>query len=226
MIKLKDIPNSEKPRERLIKYGASNLSNEELLMIILGSGTKDMDVKQLADNILVRLDNIQKLKDLNIKKLMEIKGIGQVKALLLLACLELGKRVYQDTTIEDLIRCTNPSNIISYFNYLFKDKKQEYFYVLYLDNKKQFIDKKMLFKGSIATSLIHPREIFKEAYLLSSSYMICLHNHPSGDPLPSKEDILVTKRLVELGNLHAIPLIDHIIIGNNCYYSFYQDDKL
>ena len=126
----------------------------------------------------------------------------------------------------DIISCTNPSNIINYFNYLFKNKKQEEFYVLYLDNKKKYLDKKKLFVGSINLSVSHPREIFKEAYLLSSSYIICIHNHPSGDATPSKEDILVTKKLKHIGDIHGIYLVDHIIIGDNNYYSFYEDNNI
>ena len=111
-------------------------------------------------------------------------------------------------------------------NDLFKDKKQEYFYVVYLDNQKKYIDKKLLFKGTVNFSLVHPREIFKEAYILSASYIVCIHNHPSGDASPSNNDIEITRRIKEISDIHGIGFIDHIIIGNNNYYSFFEDDNL
>ena len=226
MLKFKDIAIGEKPRERLIKYGVENLSNEELIMILLGSGTKKKSIKEVANNLLEQINDIHDLKNYNINALTKLEGIGKVKALTIIAALELGRRVYENVSDEELITCTNPDNIVAYFNYLFQDLKQEVFYVIYLDNKKKYLAKKMLFKGSINTSIVHPREIFKEAYLLSASFIICLHNHPSGDPLPSYEDNEITKRIQDLGVLHGINLVDHIIIGNNCYYSFYKDGKL
>ena len=113
-----------------------------------------------------------------------------------------------------------------HLNYLFKNKNQEEFYCLYLDNKKKYIDKIKLFTGSINISIVHPREIFKEAYLSSAAYIICIHNHPSGNVIPSKEDINVTNTLVKIGSMQGIPIIDHIIIGNNNYYSFYENNVL
>ena len=226
MIDFKKISDEDKPRERLIKCGAVNLSNEELLTIILKTGTKGISVKELACQILAEINSIKELKNFSLNTLCQIKGMGKVKSIELLATVELGRRIYQDTSLEELISCTSPSNIINYFHDLFKDSKQEEFYVIYLDNQKKFIGKKMLFKGSANASIAHPREIFKEAYLLSASYLICLHNHPSGNPTPSREDIDLTRKLKEIGLIHAIALLDHIIIGENCYYSFYEDNKL
>lgn len=226
MIKFKDIPESEKPRERLISYGAEQLSNEELLMIILKTGTKKYSVKELAIQLLSKCQDIRNLKEMTLNQLVKIEGIGKVKAIELLAITELGKRIYMSINETDMINCTNPNNIIHYFNSLFLDKRQEEFYVLYLDNKKKFLDKKRLFIGSVNTSIAHPREIFKHAYLLSASYIICIHNHPSGDPTPSKEDIKITENIYQLGNLHAIYLIDHLIIGKNNYYSFYENNHI
>ena len=222
----KNIPNNDKPRERLIKVGYSNLTNEELIEIILKTGTRSCSVKELSCLILEKIPNIKSLKTLSLKELTSIKGIGLVKAIELQAALELGRRVYAETNLDDIIECTNPLNIIKYFNYLFKDKKQEEFYVLYLDNKKKYLSHKLLFKGSINYSLVHPRDIFREAYLLSATYIICIHNHPSGDATPSKEDLEITKKIKEISLLHSIPLIDHLIIGNNNYYSFYENSNL
>ena len=226
MLKFKELPDEEKPRERLAIYGASNLSNEELLMIILKTGTKNISVKELSNQLLTKCGGIRNLKDMTLNKLTEIEGIGKVKAIELLAIMELSKRIQAPVTEQDMMTCTSPTNIINYFHTLFINKLQEEFYVIYLDNKKKYIDKKRLFIGSINSSIAHPREIFKNAYLLSASFIICIHNHPSGDPTPSKEDIIITKNLKNIGELHAIHLIDHIIIGKNSYYSFYEDKNV
>ena len=226
MIKFKELPNTEKPRERLVNKGKESLSNEELLSIIFKTGTKNISVKEVSCELLNLVKDIRSLKDVSINTLTNIKGIGKVKAIELLAVIELGKRIYAEVNYNDLINCTSPINIINYFNYLFKDKKQEEFYVLYLDNKKKYISKKLLFVGSINYSIVHPREIFKEAYLCSASFIICLHNHPSGDSYPSKEDDNITRKIKEIGLIHGIPLIDHIIIGKNNYYSYFENEKI
>ena len=226
MIKFRELPDSEKPRERLVNKGKEVLSNEELLSIILKTGTKNISVKEVSCELLNLVKDIRNLKDISINTLTSIKGIGKVKAIELLAVIELGKRIYTEVNDNDLINCTNPVNIINYFNYLFNDKKQEEFYVIFLDNKKKYISKKLLFIGSINYSVVHPREIFKEAYLCSASFIICLHNHPSGDSSPSKEDDNITRKIKEIGLIHGIPLIDHIIIGKNNYYSYFENTKI
>lgn len=226
MYKFKNLPNEEKPRERLKMYGSNNLSNEELLMIILKTGTRKYSVKELAFTLLKETNGINNLKNLTLNKLKEIEGIGEVKAIEILAIIELSNRMNAPILEKELFKCSNPISIINYFNYLFKDKTQEEFYVIYLDNKKRYIDKLKLFIGSINYSIVHPREVFKNAYLLSSSYIICIHNHPSGDPTPSIEDINLTKKLKKIGELHGIGLVDHIIIGANTYYSFYENKNV
>lgn len=223
---LKKIPDSEKPRERLVKYGKENISMNELIEIILKSGTRKAGIKEISHNIMSSVNNINELKDIEVNTLMNIEGMSKVKAIELVAAIELGRRVYIDDNYKELVELTNPSTIINYFHSLFNGKKQEYFYVVYLDNQKKYIDKKLLFKGTVNYSLVHPREIFKEAYLLSASYIICIHNHPSGDASPSSNDIDITKRIKEIGNMHGIGLLDHIIIGDNNYYSFFEDDNL
>ena len=226
MIKFKDIPIMERPRERLVMYGVGSLTNEELLMILLKTGTKNCSVKEVSLNLLNYCSGINNLKNMTLNKLIKIKGIGKVKAIELVAIIELAKRMNEEVDVSSLIYCTNPVNIIKYFNYLFKGKMQEEFYVIYLDNKKKYIDKMKLFMGSINSTTTHPREIFKEAYLLSASFIVCIHNHPSGDASPSNEDILFTKKLKSIADMHGIFLVDHIIIGNNNYYSFYEDNNV
>jgi DNA repair protein RadC len=225
-MKFRELPNEDKPRERLVLYGANNLNNEEILMILLKSGTKKYSVKDLANKILKDTGGISNLKNMTYQNLMKIDGIGKVKSIELVAIVELARRIYMEKNIKDIVLCTNPETIIYYFNSLFKDKLQEEFYVIYLDNKKNYLDMKKLFIGSINASIVHPREIFKEAYLVSASFIICIHNHPTGDILPSNDDIILTNNLKEIGKINGISVIDHIIIGNNNYYSFYDNNDM
>lgn len=222
---IKDIPSSERPRERLIKYGRESLSNIELLSIILKTGTKGESVTSVATRLLKQIDNFNNLKDINIETLKSIKGIGSAKAVELLASIELGRRLYLMKN-NDLKEVFNNSKVIYENNkYLFDNKNQEYFYCLYLNSKKELIERKLLFMGTLNKSIVHPREIFKEAYALSASSIICMHNHPSGDITPSMEDICLTKSLMEIGKLQQIPILDHIIFGNDTYYSFFDNNS-
>ena len=221
---IKNIPVSERPRERFKKYGKENIGTSELISIILNTGTKDKSVIELSDNILKSINEIGDLKNITLNKLKTIDGIGEVKAIKLLSAIELGKRVYYDKNL-DKIKLNSANKVFDYMKDRFNDNKQEYFYVLYLDTKKYLIDKKLLFIGTINKSVVHPREIFKYAYLLSASSIICVHNHPTGDPTPSKEDILFTKSLIDIGNIQDIKLVDHIIIGKE-YYSFFENGNL
>lgn len=222
---IKDIPILDRPRERFIKYGVNNLSNEELLSIVLKNGYKDYSVKDISNNILKDIKDITELKYKSINELTKIKGIGKVKAITLLSSIELGKRVYQDKDNID-IKLNSSKLIYNYIKNKLKYKKQEYFYVLYLDSKKYLIDEKLLFIGTLDKSNVHPREIFKYAYLNSSKSIVLIHNHPSGDTLPSKEDILFTNNVLEISKIMGITVIDHLIIGNNNYYSFYDNNDM
>lgn len=224
-ILIKDLPKLDRPRERLIKNGAKNLSNEELISIILRTGTKDISVRNISNHILSEIKEITNLKNITLNKLKNIKGVGEVKAVTLLASIELGKRVYEKKEKNNL-KINTSNKIYDLLKDELYDKKQEYFYAVYLDSKKNLISKKILFKGTLNKSIVHPREIFKNAYLCSASTIICVHNHPSGDPLPSKEDLLITNKLVEVGKIQGINVIDHIIIGNNNYYSFYENGDI
>ena len=221
---IKDIPLNERPRERLINKGDEHLSNEDLLAILLKTGTKENSVKVLANNILKQLDDINNLKEINLERLVKIKGIGKAKACELLAAIELGKRLNKKIDNLNQIKIYSSNSIYEYYQDKLKDKLQEYFYCVYLDTKNHIIKDKLLFIGTINESLIHPREIFKEAYLLSASGIICIHNHPSGNVNPSNNDIIMTKQLVEVGKILGIKVLDHIIIGKNNYYSFNDND--
>ena len=225
MSNFKNLSNYDKPRERLYNNGSDVLSNGDLIAIIIKTGTKKYSVYEVALKIMEMVGDITKLKDIGIPTLMKIEGVGRVKAIELKAALELGKRVYTVNNL-DKIKLNNALSIYDYFSQILADKKQEYFYAVYLDTKGNYLGKKCLFVGTINNSLVHPREIFKEAYLLSANGIICVHNHPSGDVAPSREDINITKRIKEIGIIHGINVIDHVIIGNDSYYSFYEEKNM
>ena len=220
---IKDIPLLERPRERLITYGSETLSNIELLSIILKTGTKGESVYELSKRLLKELGSIYNLKNTNKEILTKIKGIGTAKAVELLATVELGKRIFINNINDSKTKYNNSKIIYENNKYLFLDKKQEYFYCLYLNEKKELIERKLLFMGTVNKSLVHPREIFKEAYLLSASSIICMHNHPSGNLRPSKQDIQLTEALQELLEKINVMVLDHVIIGDDEYFSFREE---
>lgn len=223
MVKIKDIPASDRPVERLIQKGKESLSNEELLAILLRTGTKGKSSKDLAIRILKEAKEIHHLNKVNLEELMKIDGIGESKAALILASIELGKRVYQTVDSLNNKKGNNPSLIFEYYKDLLKDKTQEHFYAVYLDQAKKIMKDKLLFIGTINYSLVHPRDIFKEAYILSASSIILVHNHPTGNVMPSSNDIDTTLNLRKIGDLLGVKIIDHIIIGNHNYYSFFEN---
>ncbi len=220
---IKDVPQEERPRERLVKYGARNLSTDDLIAIILKTGTREYSSKYLATEVLKLVNNVSDLKNISLSKLIKINGIGAVKAIEFLAAIELGRRVYEQKPLDNNLKCNSAEKIFRHFKGEFIGLNQEYFYCLYLNSQKKLIDKKLLFKGTLNKSLIHPREVFKEAYLSSAAYIICLHNHPSGNVIPSNDDINITNDLIQIGYLQKIPIIDHIIVGDNNYYSFFEN---
>ena len=212
----------EKPRERLINYGVRNLSNNELISIILKCGTKDISSKDLADQILKEAKSIENLKDIKINTLNKIKGIGTVKACQLIASIELGRRVHYVKNIGKVI-INSTTSVFETYKSEFIDSKQERFCALYLDTKKNVISFKTLFIGTLDKSIVRPSEVFREAILLSASGVIVMHNHPSGDVAPSQEDIEITNSLIYIGNMMGIKLVDHIIFGKDKYYSFFEN---
>ena len=226
MSKVKDIIESERPRERLLNNGVDSLSNEDLLAILIKTGTYQKSVKDISLELIKKYGDFSNLKNITIESLKEIKGIGKVKAIELIAALEFGKRIFLEKDTHTKKKLGNAKDIWQFTKYLFYDKKQEYFYALYFNNKQELIDTKILFIGTINRSVVHPREIFKEAYLLSASSIVCMHNHPSGDTHPSMEDIKFTKNLSEIGNIQGIPVVDHIIVSDNSYYSFYENGNI
>lgn len=225
-IRIKDIPAIDRPRERLKNFGVYSLSNEELLAIILKTGTREASAKILSTKLLSQVGGIRNLPKLNLSELTKIKGIGEAKACTLLAVIELSKRINQEVATIQNLKITSSLLVYKYYKDIFKNQFQEHFYCIYLDNNKRVIEDKLLFKGTLNQSIVHPREVFKEAYLLSASSIICIHNHPSGNLVPSNEDIALTDRLAYIGQILGIEIIDHVIIGNTGYYSFYENNLI
>ena len=218
---MKDLPMEEKPREKAKIYGMENLSTVDLLSILLRTGKKNLSVKDLSISLLDKINGIEGLKTLRLPTLTKISGIGETKAITLLAAIELGKRV-KEKELPKTIQIRETKDVYEYYHSYFDGETQEKFYVLFLDNKNRVIAGKTIFLGTSNQSLVHPRDIFKEAILNSALKILCIHNHPSGDVTPSREDEMITKRLEECGTLLGIPLLDHVILGNNSYFSFLE----
>ena len=224
MISIKELDKDSRPRERLIKYGVEALSDIELIAIILRSGSREYNAKELANKILLSVGGINNLYRTTYNELINIKGIKDAKAISLLASIELGKRVLKKN-IKD-IKINTSEKVYNLLKYDLINCYQEKFIALFLDTKKNLITSKVIFVGTLSISTIHPREIFKEAIINSASSIIVVHNHPSGDSTPSEQDTLLTSSLFEIGKLLKIPVIDHIIIGYNNYYSFYEKERI
>ncbi|NLK27079.1 MAG: DNA repair protein RadC [Clostridiales bacterium] len=218
---VKDLPASERPYEKCEKYGAGVLSDAELLAVIIRTGTKEKRAIDLAVNILNYSTAYPGLKGLNyltLKELMNIKGIGRVKAIELLCLTELTKRMAKEMHKESL-KLITPQSVADYFMQDMRHLTHEQVILLMLDSKNRIIKDMIVSTGTVNTSLMPVREIFVQALKYEAVNIIVLHNHPSGDPSPSSEDIRVTKRLLDAGNLIGITLMDHIIIGDNRYIS-------
>jgi DNA repair protein RadC len=224
-IMIRDYPAGERPRERLVKHGARSLSNQELLAILLRTGTKDESVIQMANRVLQAFDGLRLLKEASLEEIMKIKGIGFAKAVQILATIEIGRRI-GNLTYNDRYIIRSPEDAANYVMNDLRFLSQEHFVCLYLSTKNQVIHQQTIFIGSLNASIVHPREVFKEAFRRSAASIICIHNHPSGDPGPSREDIEVTKRLVECGKIIGIEILDHLIIGDKKFVSLKEKGYL
>ncbi|WP_078550518.1 RadC family protein [Litchfieldia alkalitelluris] len=222
---IRDFPIDERPRERMLSEGPGSLSNHELLAIILRTGTKEESVLQLSNRLLNQFEGLRMLKDATVEEITSIKGIGTAKAVQIMASLELGRRIGR-LQYEDRYTIRSPEDGANYLMEEMRFLTQEHFVCLYLNTKNQVLHKQTIFIGSLNASIVHPREVFREAFKRSAASIIALHNHPSGDPTPSREDIDVTKRLVECGKIIGIELLDHLIIGENKYVSLKEKGYL
>lgn len=217
---LKEMPTEERPRERLLKYGAKALSTQELLAILLTTGTKGVSVVEVASNLLMTFKNIATLNEVTIKELSSITGIGTAKAIMLLAAIELGKRINSNISFQTTIR--SPKDAYCYLHANMSQLNQEHLVCLYLNIKSEVLDVRTISIGTIATTVFNPKDIFKWALKLSASFVIVAHNHPSGDPTPSSNDQVMTKKIIATGKAVDVEVVDHIIIGKGRYYSFLE----
>ncbi|MFM1652352.1 DNA repair protein RadC [Brevibacillus sp. B_LB10_24] len=215
---MKNVPMYERPRERLLHKGAGQLADAELLAILLRTGSEKETAFDLAQRLLSVFGDLQGIVQASHEELRRIKGIGPVKAVELHAALELGRRLVQRPQ-KRRVAIRLPRDVAELMMPEMQHLTQEHFVCLYLNTKNQVIGKQTVFVGSLDASIVHPREVFKEAIKRSSASIICLHNHPSGDPTPSREDIAVTRTLREAGDLIGIALLDHVIIGDGRYVS-------
>lgn len=218
---VKELPMSERPYEKCEKYGAGALSDAELLAVILRTGSKQQRVMDVAMNILNYPSGPQGLKGLNyltMKELTKIKGVGRVKALELLCLTEITKRMAKEIH-RDGLKLVTPQSVANYYMQDMRHLTREQVLLLMMDSKNKLLKDMIISEGTVNTSIMPTREIFVQAVKYEAVNIIMLHNHPSGDPSPSSEDIRVTKRLSEAGNLIGITLMDHIIIGDNRYVS-------
>jgi len=209
-LRIKEIAIEQRPRERLKTKGLDNLNDSELLAIILQNGTNGENVIDLSHRLIASF-GLEKLNSLSLTELMKIKGIKLGKASKLIAAFELNKRVNSGKICEKVVK--NPSDIASYYIEKLKDLKKEYFIAVFLDSKNKIIKDEVISIGTLNSSLVHPREVFKEAIKCSANSIILVHNHPSGSVEPSDEDYRVNKVLVETGNLVGIKVLDHLVVG-------------
>jgi len=217
-MKIHDVHESDRPRERLIRQGAKSLSNQELIAILLGTGTKRESVLTVANRVLINFEKLHNLKHATLEEITEIKGIGEAKAVLLLAAIELGRRL-ASRDLEERFTIRSPEDAATFLMQDMTSLQQEHFVCLFLNVKNQVLHKQTIFVGSLNASIVHPREIFREAVKRSAASIICSHNHPSGIPTPSPEDIDVTTRLYEAGKIVGVDLLDHVIIGDHQFIS-------
>jgi DNA repair protein RadC len=214
---IKELPEFERPREKLIKKGAKALKKEELLAILLRTGLKGKNALEVADDILVKYGD-KKLLNASYEELRNIHGVGPTKAVQILAAIELGSRLFKEKS-EKEIYINSPEDIVKELAHI-RENKKENFVVLYLDARNKLIYKETVSIGSLNANLVHPREVFEPAVRYLAAQIVLAHNHPSGDPEPSEDDLVITKKLVESGKILGIEIFDHIIIVKDDFFSF------
>jgi len=223
-MKIKDMPRIERPREKLAKFGSEFLHDNELLAILLGTGTKSKNVLQIAKEILSKFSK-KRLLGLNFDQLKNIKGIGPAKACQILAAFEISKRVLKVDASGTRPTIQTPKDVIAQVFYL-KNHKKESFVALYLNARNELLNKETISIGSLNANIVHPREVFQPAIANYAASVVFVHNHPSGDPQPSEDDLKITKQLVEAGKILGIEVLDHIIIAKDKYLSLKEKELL
>jgi DNA repair protein RadC len=221
---IKDWPEDERPREKMLQRGAASLTDAELLALIIriGDSSPRQSAIDLGRNLIKHFGgNLRELAGADIGELCSIRGMGLAKAASVKAAFTLATR-FQGRKLEHLDRFTSPKQIFDYFHHEFRDCRKEYFLTLLLDGKNRIIRRVQISEGSLNQSIVHPREVFSQAVKESAAAMILVHNHPTGDPAPSSEDIAITRRLKEAGDIMGIKVLDHIIVGDGEYLSFVE----
>lgn len=213
-----DLPADERPRERLVKFGEQALSAQELLQLILGRGVAGESVTVTAQKLLAQFGSLQKLAEASIEELSSIKGIGLAKAAQIKATFEISRRLSTQTPIYKSKELTDPEKVYRLIKSKLKDYHKEHFYIIVLNSRNHSIAEVSV--GSLNASIVHPREVFAEAIKNKAASVIFAHNHPSGDPEPSEDDLLLTKKLVESGKILGIEVADHIIVVKDKFFSF------
>ncbi len=216
---IKDLPERERPRERLLAYGPSSLSNADLIAIILRTGTSKVSAIHLAENLLAKFGSLKGVATADPEEMQSVDGMGQAKAAQISAAMELGRRLASFTEDTKPI-VSEPSDVVRIVMPELRDEKKEHFKALYLDVKNRILRQKTIFVGTLDGASVHPREVFREAVSLACANIIIAHNHPSGDPTPSSDDKAVTLRFVEAGKVVGIEILDHIVVGDGRWVSF------
>ncbi len=216
-IRIHDMKKEERPRERLIKNGSASLSDSELLAIILRTGSRKENVLNLSQRILSEF-NLKQLSAINHAQLMKIHGIKESKAAQIAACFEIARRL-ESFSEDERPKINSPEDVYRRIYPKMREQKKECFIELCLDTKNQIIKEETISIGTLNANIVHPREVFRTALAESAAHIIVAHNHPSGDPAPSREDIEITRKLKEAGNIIGIAVLDHIIIGDGRHFS-------
>ncbi len=218
-IKIPDWPEGDRPREKLMQLGPAHLSESELLAILIRTGTQTQTAVDLSKTIVARYGNLQTLSGMDYQEFFRLKGMGPVKAVTLSAAFEIGRRI-ASSPVQQKLKVTDPEVIFQRYEPLLGHLQKEVFLILILNSANLLIRDVKISEGILNSSLVHPREVFKSAILETAASIVLMHNHPSGEAQPSREDKKITRRLVEAGQLLNIPVLDHIIIARGKYFSF------
>jgi len=216
---IRDLPRPERPRERLQKFGPEALSAQELLALVIGRGIPKKSVMSIAQELLAKFGNVKAISQASIEELSQIKGIGLAKAAQIKASFELGRREELEPELKNF-DIKDPEAVVKAIRASIKDKAKEHFKLILLNPRNKIVGISTISIGTLNASLVHPREVFKDAIMHNAASVVLAHNHPSGDPEPSEDDLKITKKLVDSGKILGIEVIDHIVIGKNNYYSF------
>jgi DNA repair protein RadC len=216
---VRDLPRQERPRERLQKFGPEALSAQELLALVIGRGIPNKSVMNIAQELLAKFGNVKAISQATIEELSQIKGIGLAKAAQIKACFELGRRQELEPELKNF-DIKDPESVVRAIRASIQDKAKEHFKLILLNPRNKIIGISTISIGTLNASLVHPREVFKDAIMHSAASVVLAHNHPSGDPEPSEDDLTITRRLIEAGKILGVEVMDHIIIAKNGFFSF------